>query len=85
MALDELALIAEIVSAITVLVSIVYLALQVRQNTASIQAQAYQTWVTSRADLQSKLNESDLAAIVYDGLNDPRTLNGYRWFQFGVW
>jgi hypothetical protein len=73
--LETLANLGEFVGGIFVVVSLVYLALQVRQNTESLRAENYARVLERISAIQSQLSrESDLADLVTRGLVDASAL-----------
>ena len=76
--------IAELLGALGVIVSLVYLATQVRSNTAAIRAGTSQD-VTNRASEISQSISLDPSAteIIYVGLRDPDALSAEQRRQFG--
>ncbi len=85
MALEQLGNLGEFVAAIAVVVSIFYLAVQMRQNTASIEAAAYQTWLTAKQELYSFTRDPHFSQIVGPALADSRSLTEETWAPFGFW
>ena len=74
MALEQLGNLGEFVAAIAVVVSIFYLAVQMRQNTATVEAAAYQTWLTAKQELYSFTRDPHFSQIVGPALADSRSL-----------
>ena len=75
MSLDDLGNLGEFVSAVAVVVSVLYLAIQIRQNTRSLRAQAHQSITTHIAELNRTIVEYDeVAEILERGLEDPTVL-----------
>jgi hypothetical protein len=85
MSLEQLGNIGEFVAAIAVVVSIFYLATQMRQNTASVQAAAYQTWLTAKQEIYSFTRDPNFSQIVGPALVDSRNLNEGTYITFGLW
>ncbi len=72
----------EFVGAIAIVITLVYLALQLRQNTASVRSTAFQTWVeVCNAELSAGQNES-MAPVIATGLDDPASLTNETWIRF---
>lgn len=75
MSLDDLGNLGEFVSALAVVVSVLYLAIQIRQNTRSLRAQAHQSITTHIGELNRTIVEhEDVAEILERGLEDPTVL-----------
>ena len=53
---DAIGAVGEILGAAAVVVTLIYLAAQLRQNTNSMQAAAYNTWADNRAKWQDAMN-----------------------------
>ena len=51
MSIMELGALGEFVGSIAVVITLIYLALQLKQNTSSVRANAYQGWVAANLDL----------------------------------
>ena len=83
MNLDQAALLAQIISAIAVIASLIFVGFQLRQATAAIRAsssQAHSELYT--ALVQSIINEGDFAHIWAVGVDDPSSLNEEEWVRF---
>jgi len=75
MSWDAVAAIAEVVGAIGVIVSLGYLAVQIRQNTRSVRAASYQSWFASYDSLSNLLlGDAELAAVLQQAESDPQSL-----------
>jgi hypothetical protein len=76
MSLQDLGNIGEFVAAIGVIVSLIYLAVQIRQNTRTVRAAAFQQVVDSLADFTSSLSrDRELIEIVIKGNADFDSLD----------
>ncbi len=62
MALEDLANFGQLVSAIAVVISLVYLALQVRQNTASLRSEAYGRALDRISEMQGRFSSDPVFA-----------------------
>jgi len=75
LSLADLGNLGEFISAVAVVVSVLYLAIQIRQNTRSLRAQAHQSITTHIAELNRTIVEHDeVAEILERGLEDPTVL-----------
>jgi hypothetical protein len=89
---EALGAIGEIVGAVAVIATLGYLALQIRQNTRNIQTNtqalrlaAYDSFVTTAADVRRSLFENEEVARIYEtGLADPDQLQGLDQTRFRV-
>ena len=68
--------IGEIVAAVMVVVSLIYVALQIRQNTHTLKITAAQTFVGMYNTITSDLTRPDLAALWHKGMHDFSSLEG---------
>ena len=65
MTLDNLAALAEVIGAIAVVVSLIYVGYQVKQNTIAIRTQVHETIVGHVLEAEGTLlHNADLAAII---------------------
>jgi len=76
--------IGEIIAAVMVVVSLIYVALQVRQNTHTLQVTAAQAYVVMYNTLTSELAKSDCAVIWHKGLANFECLEGGELVQFSA-
>jgi hypothetical protein len=86
MSLEQASFVGEILSAVAVIISLFYLALQVRGNTKALRSQAYYN-ATSMAHRPAEiaLESAALSKIVGIGYMRPETLNPEEWEQFTRW
>ena len=85
MSLEDLGNIGEFVAAVAVIVSLIYLAAQISQNTRALKANGYQGVLDSFRDLNRLINEKpDLAEIFLRGINSYEELRGVDRFRFFV-
>lgn len=76
MTLSDLGNIGEFVSGLAVVVSLLYLAIQIRQNTRSLRASAHHSITAHIAELNRTIVEQgEVAAILEVGLKDPVALS----------
>jgi hypothetical protein len=81
--LEGLSYVGQVVSAVAVVASLVYLAHQVRQNTDSQRTENYARALERVADLQARLSsDGQFAAIVARGAADPTRLTAEERVQF---
>jgi hypothetical protein len=74
MSLEDLGNIGEFVAAVGVIISLIYLAVQIRQNTRSLRAGAFQQYRQQSAELSRLLAEPDMASVYRTGLDSPDQL-----------
>jgi hypothetical protein len=86
MTILELGALGEFIASMAVVITLVFLTIQMRQNTQIVKANALQAWVsaanTPLAAVQN--NDSTMVAVV-DGLTGSADLNKYNWVQYGAW
>ena len=74
--------IGEIVGGIAVVATLIYLGIQLRQNTAGMQASAFQQWVAVHTQIMAGVMDKDVAAAVQAGAADTRNLTEDNYVQF---
>lgn len=83
MTLEEWAFVAQIVSAIAVVASLVFVGIQLRHATAAIRATSSQAHSSLYTDLvQSIIDNADFARAWSIGINDPKKLSEEEWVRF---
>jgi hypothetical protein len=81
--LGDIGNIAEAIAAIAVIVSLIYLGVQIQQNTNAIRVSSYQSVADHVTDFQMGLAQNgDLARIYLAGLEDPQQLTPSEKAQF---
>jgi hypothetical protein len=77
MSLEDLGNIGEFVAALGVIISLIYLAVQIRQNTSTIRAASFQDVVENSATfLKEVYRDADLTRIWVSGSDDLKSLAG---------
>ena len=77
---------AEIIAAVGVMISVVYLAIQVSQSNTEAQLQTHNdTLALMHAPIEQFLAQPELAEIVRRGGITPDELNEADWFRFGYY
>jgi hypothetical protein len=83
MDLQTLANLGEFISGIVVIISLVYLAVQVRQNTQSLHTDNYGRALDRIAAMQSQISRDGHVALVFSkGVVDPSALSAQERIQF---
>ena len=89
MKLSEWANVAEIGSAFAVVISLVYVGLQVNQNTAAVKASTYQAMIDyGREQSEILVTDANLATLVKKGEDDPDLLTPHersQFYEFTIW
>jgi hypothetical protein len=81
--LQNLALIAEIIGAIAVVISLIYVGIGVRQNTDAISASNHQALVAMDIEKTAWLKDSEFAALYVQALKDVSQLSRTQEVQVG--
>jgi hypothetical protein len=85
MTLETLGNVGEFLGAVAVLISLIYLALQIRQNTRTVRSAAHQAWSSSTAELNMVLaSNRDFARVFRTGSQDPTRLEPEERDQFNI-
>ena len=80
---EAIGAIGEIVGAIAVVVTLGYLALQIRQNTNALRGSAHETATGRISNFAISVGSNPVAAKVYhSGLTEPEKLDAEQWGQF---
>ena len=83
MDLNTLANLGEFVAGIGVIISLIYLSVQVRQNTFSVRANTHQAFSDAAGDsLQSIYMDAEVSRLFSRALFDPESLDDEEWFRF---
>jgi hypothetical protein len=73
----------EILGAVAVLITLIYLAAQIRQNTATVAASTYDTVISGYNELNVAIaGDADLARIVHAGMYAPASLDENERIRF---
>lgn len=84
MTIQDLGSIGELVAAIAVLVSLFYLAYQIRQNTAELRSASLRAVTSSYSNFRRSVMESDELAKILDAARvDPESLDRAQAYRFG--
>jgi hypothetical protein len=83
---QDLGNVGEFLGSIGVIGSLVYLAMQIRQNTRSVRSAAYQAAVTSTVDVAASFATSEaLSEAFFKGFREYETLKGPERHRFGAY
>ena len=81
---DAVGAIAEAVGAAGVLITLVYLAVQIRHNSASVDASTEDGVTSGFNDVNNVIAaDAELGKIFTSGLQDPESLTAEEWVRFG--
>jgi len=80
---EAVSAIGEIVGAIAVVATLVYLAIQIRQSRQTDRTSAYDSSIRNLIDIrQTALENPEITDVPFRGLNAPETLNDQEQFRF---
>ncbi len=82
---EAISAVAEVIGAVAIVITLIYLAVQLRQNTTSVRASAYQTWLAANVDLAAVTTNSDFADSLRKGLGNSADLTPGSEIAFGMW
>lgn len=83
MTLEQASLVAQIVSAVVVIASLLFVGVQLRQATAAIRGSSSEAHAALYTELvQSIIDNADFARIWSVGLTDPKALREDEWVRF---
>ena len=74
----------EFFGAIAIVVTLIYLAVQLKQNTASVKASAYQGWVAANVEINTTLSNPAQSQIVAAGNVDSTNLTSDTFVAFAM-
>ena len=81
--IEQWALVAEIVGAIAVVISVIYLAMQIAESNKELRSQTHVNALTlGQRPLEIELENAELAAIIRRGYEDPDALSEDQWYRF---
>ncbi len=84
--LQEMAQVAEVIAAIAVVISLLYVGREVQNNTAAVRGAAMQAIATTDAEaLMTIASDSALSEIIRVGEVDPSSLSESDAFRFGLY
>ena len=81
---DAIGAIGEIIGAIAVVVTLIYLAVQLKQNTSSVKANSYQGWVASNLQINVAMSNLAQSQIIGKGNEDSANLSEDTYTSFGM-
>jgi hypothetical protein len=83
---DAVGAVAELLGAVGVILSLVYLAAQIKQNTRASRASTIQQWaVTSSVEKQSVIGDAEFAKILVEGGSESAKLDAVEQVQFRLY
>ena len=85
LSIQDWAAFGEIVGAVAVVVTLVYLAVQIRQNNNQLKQQSYQTWVAANMDLNMATLDPGRAELFARGFTNSADLSEDSWIAFAYW
>ncbi len=82
---EAISAISETVGAVAIVATLVYLAIQIRQNTASVKGSAYQEWVAANLGLNMAATDPTQSQILVLGNADSTNLSNESFISFAMW
>ena len=73
----------EAIGIVAIAASLIFLGLEMRTNTASVRATAYQTWVSVNTELNTV--DEELSATIARGIQDSANLTEESYIRFALW
>jgi len=81
--IEVAALLAEIIGAIAVVISVVYLAVQISEGNKELRSQShYNALSLGQRPFEIELENAELAGIISSGYDDPGQLTAEEWYRF---
>ncbi len=81
--LEYYAMIAEIIGAVAVVVSVIYLAIQIQENTNELQNQGYyNALMMGQRPIEIEVSDPEMSSLVLRGHADPSLLSPAEWERF---
>ena len=81
--LEYYALVAEIIGAVAVVVSVIYLAIQIRENTNELQNQGYyNALMMGQRPIEIEVSVPEMSSLMLRGHADPSLLTPAEWERF---
>lgn len=71
---DAIGAIGEIIGALAVVVTLIYLSVQLKLNTASLKANSYQGWMSANIQINAAICQPELSKIIAAGNLNPKDL-----------
>ena len=85
MSLDDVGNIGELIGAVGVIITLIYLAVQIRQNTSALKATSHQEATREAADFVAQIaGDGDIARIFSKGGKDWNCLEGDEKLRFSM-
>ena len=81
---DALGAIGELVGAIAVVLTLLYLVVQIKQNTSGLRANAYQGWMSANIQINTALSQPEQSKIIMAGNYDSKNLTEESVVSFGM-
>ncbi len=82
---DAIGAISEIIGAIAIVITLIYLAVQIRQNTASVRAAGYQEWLAANLELNTAFADQAMSRLFVLGNADSSNLSDESFISFAMW
>lgn len=77
--------ISEIIAVAVVVVTLIYVAVQIRQNTASVRATGYQQWLSANLELNTAAADQSMSHLFAIANADSKNLSDESFVSFAMW
>lgn len=81
---DAIGAIGEIVGAIAVVITLIYLSVQLKQNTSSLKANSYQGWMSANIQINSAISNPEQSKIIAAGNLNPKDLTTDTFISYAM-
>ena len=70
---------------LAVLLGLIFVAIQIKQNTAALRGAAYQSWLATNTGLNMAITSGNLGAVLAAGHADPKNLSEDTFIPYAMW
>ncbi len=81
---EAIGAIAEMLGALAVIITLGYLAIQIRQNTRSTTTSIYESAMDGYVEINRAMLEADIGAVCFKALTDPDSLSELEQFRYSA-
>lgn len=82
---EAIGTISEIIGAAAVVITLIYVAVQIRQNTSSVRAAGYQEWLAANLELNTAAADQTMSRLFVLGNADSSNLSEESFVSFAMW
>lgn len=84
MTLEQYSYLAEIIGTVAIVITLIFLVVQLRQNTASVRANTYQGWAAANVGINAAMSNPAQSKIMWEGNLDSTNLTSDSVVVFGM-